>query len=96
MESIGIYVDILRVVSRGASSPTTISHLANVNYPEFKAKMRKLVDHGLVEEEALSSNRKKYRITESGLEVIKLYDEIMRLMPFMEKRLKFKPSYREV
>ena len=70
-----IYLDVLWIVKNGVDRPTRIMYKANLSWKPFQETLKFMLDSGLItgtnsEEE---EQRKSYRITEKGNEVLKYF-----------------------
>ncbi len=70
-----IYLDVLWIVKNGVDRPTRIMYKANLSWKPFQETLKFMLDCGLLagsnsEEE---DQRKSYRITEKGNEVLKYF-----------------------
>ena len=72
---IDVKVDILRVISMGASKPTKIMYAANVSWDVLVKVLNEFVEKGLVRVED-KGGRRAYYITEKGAGVLSKYDSV--------------------
>ena len=70
-----VRVDILRVISQGFGKPTQVMYKANLSWNVLQSQLKAFVDAGLVSEEEYG-NRRRYTITQKGLEVIQSYSKV--------------------
>ncbi|MGD2201377.1 MAG: winged helix-turn-helix domain-containing protein [Candidatus Bathyarchaeota archaeon] len=78
-----IMLDVLRVVHDGISKPTRIMYNANMSWNPTQRVLEKLIDEGhiLVEEKPSKQRAKKrYYITEKGLNILRYFKGAERLI----------------
>jgi len=85
-----MHVDVLKVLARhGPLKLTHIMYKANVNCSVLKEYLDFLIQHNLVEEQALHKRRSKtsvvYAITEKGLTVLKYFKELNSALPMIKE-----------
>lgn len=70
-----LYVDVLRAIANGRRSPARVVYAANLSYDRVVRCINFLVEQGLVEK-IEEEKRKRFRVTEQGMEVIQYFDEV--------------------
>ena len=78
-----ILLDVLSAVSNGVNKPTRIMYSANLSCNPVQKILERLVDQGLLKEiEKTGSKRtkKKYTITEQGVNVIRYFEDAKNLI----------------
>ena len=68
-------MDMLRAVHDGAEGPTQVMYKANLSWSALQENLTSLLTVGLLREEKFGS-RRKYVLTEKGMEVLHNFDEI--------------------
>ncbi|MEM1530599.1 MAG: DUF4364 family protein [Candidatus Bathyarchaeia archaeon] len=76
-----VYLEVLRVVSRGESKPTRIMYKTNLSWVPLQEILEFLVSQGLLEEVELE-RRKEYFITEKGRQVLAYFKSMTELLPY--------------
>jgi predicted transcriptional regulator len=92
-----MYVDILKVLAR--HGPLKLTHImgkASVNYSILKPYLDFLIQHNLVEEQALHKKRNKtrivYAITKRGRTALKYFRELDNALQITEEANKIPAS----
>ncbi|MBS7638900.1 MAG: archaellum operon transcriptional activator EarA family protein [Candidatus Bathyarchaeia archaeon] len=80
-----LYLEVLRAVGRGVGKPTNIMYKCNLSWANSREILRSLVEQGLITviEE---SNRRTYRITERGREVLEYFNRAHDLLMLHRRR----------
>jgi predicted transcriptional regulator len=71
-----IRMEILKVVMQGFGKPTQIMYKANLSWTVLQSQLKVFVQSGLLKSIEYG-NRKKYVITERGIEMIHSYDRVI-------------------
>jgi len=74
-----IYLDILRVVSKGTSKPTRIMYRTNLSWKPLMGILESLLDQDLIISDDQGSHT-IYRITEKGKNVLGYFSQAMELI----------------
>lgn len=77
-----IYIDILKTVSNGNEKPTRIMYRSNLSWPRLQKYLESLVRQDLLIETEINE-KKRYRITEKGLRVLKYFNTVERALPLL-------------
>jgi predicted transcriptional regulator len=81
-----MYVDILEVLaSKGPLKMTHIMYKANVNCKILKGYLDFLIDQGLIEEHVVGRSKVVYANTVRGVEVLKFFRELDKMLPVLEE-----------
>src|SRR5665647_205721 len=81
-----IYVDILEVLAqKGPLKVTHIIYKSNVNCKILKEYLDFLNKQGLIEERVVGSGKVVYANTAQGIEVLKFFREMDKMLPFLEE-----------
>lgn len=67
-----IYIDILKVISRGIDKPTQIMYKANLSWENMQNIFETLIESGFIKEE-LKNNSKRYELTDKGRSALSYY-----------------------
>jgi predicted transcriptional regulator len=68
-------LDVLRVIGKGVTKPTNIMYRSNLSWCTLMEILEFLTEMGFIEVEA-EGRRRRYRITEKGLNVLRYYKRI--------------------
>ena len=71
-----IRMEILRIVMGGFGKPTQIMYKANLSWTTLQSQLRIFVRTDLLEAVQYGS-RRKYVITEKGVEIVKSYEKVI-------------------
>ena len=74
-----IYLDIIEAVRKSPQKPTRIMYKANLSWKPFMEILRSLQDQGLIDV-AQTGNHTTLKITEKGKNVLKYFNEAMKLV----------------
>ena len=74
-----IYVDILRILSRGETKPTRIMYKANLSWIPLQEVFKHLIDQNIIRE-LETSKRKEYVITDKGRRALRYFEGRTRLI----------------
>ena len=77
-----IYMDVLRIISKGCHKPTRIMYRSNLSWNPLCEVMDFLVNQGVVRVKK-SGKKKEYYLTEKGREILKYYEKLTLML--MEK-----------
>ncbi|MCS7387073.1 MAG: hypothetical protein NDF55_10190 [archaeon GB-1867-005] len=77
-----IYMDVLRIISKGCHKPTRIMYRSNLSWNPLCEVMDFLVNQGVVRVKK-SGKKKEYYLTEKGREILKYYEKLKLML--MEK-----------
>ena len=80
-----IRMDILRAIMEGSEGPTQIMYKANLSWILLREHLAALGDQGFVGKTAVG-NRKKYALTEKGIEIIASYMNLIKEIVFDTQR----------
>ena len=72
-------VAVLRAVANGRCSPSRNVYSANISYDRVVRYLKFLREQGLVER-AEKEKKKRFRITDRGLEVIRYFDKVEKCL----------------
>lgn len=78
-----IVLDVLSVVREGVNKPTRIMYAANLSWRPTQRILKMMVDRGLlrvVETEGDGRTKRRYVITERGLNVLKYFERAKELL----------------
>jgi len=76
-----IYLDILQTIKRGVNKPTRIMYRTNLSWKPLQRILESMAIQQLIRPIEVNK-RKKYAITERGENVLRYFEEMMRLMKF--------------
>ena len=71
-----IRMEILKVVQSGSGKPTQIMYKANLSWTVLQAQLRAFTKGGLLRIVEYG-NRRRYEITDQGVEMIRSYDKVI-------------------
>ncbi len=71
-----IYLDILKVISKGTQKPTRIMYRTNLSWKPLMKTLESLEDQGLIIRDE-SGNRTTYKITEKGKSILGYFNRVM-------------------
>ena len=71
-----IRMEILRVINDGYGKPTQIMYKANLSWTVLQVQLAAFVDSGFLQIVEYG-NRKKYVVTNRGIEMLRSYDQVM-------------------
>ena len=74
-----IYLDILKVISKGINKPTRIMYGSNLSWKPLKNALESMIEKGLITEESIGI-RTTYYVTTKGKEVLNYFKEAKRLL----------------
>jgi len=74
-----LYLDVLRVISKGVTKPTNIMYKSNLSWSTLMEILEFLVEENLVKLE-VAGKRKRYRITRKGLDTLRYHRKIEELL----------------
>ncbi|MBS7606673.1 MAG: archaellum operon transcriptional activator EarA family protein [Candidatus Bathyarchaeia archaeon] len=80
-----LYLDVLRAISRGVDKPTNIMYKCNLSWANSREILSSLVEQGLITVTE-NENRRTYRITERGREVLEYFNRAQDLLMIHRKR----------
>lgn len=82
-----IYLDILDILSiKGPLKLTHIMYKSNVNCSVLKEQLDFLIKNNLVEERMLAKERIVYAISQRGLNVLKAFREVKKVLQLEEEK----------
>jgi predicted transcriptional regulator len=70
-----VRMEILKVVNNGFGKPTQIMYKSNISWVVLQSQLKAFVAGGLLNMAAYGS-RRRYSITEKGIEMVKAYDKV--------------------
>ena len=79
-----IYIEVLEIISKGETKPTRIMYSANLSWKVFQSILSNLLTQNLVSEGDEGSDSrevKRYRVTESGLNVLMYFRKATMSLP---------------
>jgi predicted transcriptional regulator len=77
-----ITLNILSIVRKGKDKPTNITYAANLSWKSTQRILSNLVVQGLIEMRITSGlSKKRYMITEKGVNVLDYYKKANEIMP---------------
>jgi len=79
-----MYIEVLEIISKGETKPTRIMYSANLSWKVFQSVLGNLLAQNLVsegEEGSDGSEVKRYRVTESGLNVLMYFRKATMSLP---------------
>ena len=71
-----IRIDILRVISQGYGKPTQIMYRANLSWNVLQSQLKSFLEGDMITVESYGS-RRKYLITQKGMDVISSYQKVV-------------------
>ena len=74
-----IYIDILRVLRKGERKPTRIMYKTNLSWKPLQEILESMTSQEIIKKIEVNK-RKKYVITEKGLNVLRYFEEMMELI----------------
>ena len=74
-----IYIDILRVLKKGERKPTRIMYKTNLSWTPLQEILESMTSQEIIKKIEVNK-RKKYVITEKGLNVLRYFEEMMELI----------------
>ena len=77
--NIEIIADMLRVGENGAGK-TEIMYSANMSYSQIQKYLGYLVEQGFIDEVDIGNPAAAYRVTESGMKLLKTIDSLMSML----------------
>ncbi len=77
--NIEIIADMLRVGENGAGK-TEIMYTANMSYSQIQKYLDYLVNQGFIDKIDMDNTMGAYRVTESGLKLLKAIDSLMAML----------------
>jgi predicted transcriptional regulator len=77
--NIEIIADMLRVGENGAGK-TEIMYTANMSYSQIQKYLDYLVNHGFINKVKVDNTMVAYRVTDSGLKLLRVIDTLMRML----------------
>jgi len=77
--NIEIIADMLRVGENGAGK-TEIMYSANMSYSQIQKYLEYLVNQGFISKVDLDNTMVAYRVTDSGLKLLKAIDTLMEML----------------
>lgn len=80
-----LYLEVLRAVGRGIGKPTNIMYKCNLSWANSREILRSLVEQGLVTV-IEDNNRRTYKITERGREVLEYFNRAQDLLMLHRRR----------
>ena len=76
---IRLCLDVLKVISKGVTKPTNIMYKSNLSWVTLMEILKFLVEEDLVRFEKVGK-RKRYKITQKGLDTLKYYRKIEEML----------------
>ncbi len=87
-----ITLNILSIVREGKDKPTNITYAANLSWKSTQRILSNLVVQGLIEMRITSGlSKKRYVITEKGVNVLDYYKKANEIMPMVHTSLSHYP-----
>lgn len=80
-----LYLDVLRAISRGVDKPTNIMYKCNLSWANSREILNSLAEQGLITINK-NENRRIYRITERGREVLEYFSKAHDLLMIHRRR----------
>lgn len=80
-----LYLDVLRAISRGVDKPTNIMYKCNLSWANSREILSSLLEQGLITVTE-NENRRIYRITERGREVLEYFSRAQGLLMIHRRR----------
>jgi len=74
-----IYLDVLEAVASGIEKPTRIMYATNLSWKPTQKIIEFLINQGLIKEFTVGK-RRRYEITEKGLDVLKYFRRIQKIL----------------
>ena len=81
--NIEIIGDMLRVGENGAGK-TEIMYSANMSYSQLQKYLNFLISHGFIDRVAVGNPVVTYRVTESGLSLLKSIETVLEVLEFRD------------
>jgi len=82
---IELYVDILHAVANGRESPAKIVYAANLSYDRVVKCLVFLEEQDLIQRTENANNKRRYKITSKGLEVVRYFTEVQSALFYKKK-----------
>jgi predicted transcriptional regulator len=80
------HIAILIVLAHwGPLKSTHIMYKADVNYSVLKDCLDFLIKQGMIEEQTIKNKRRVFAVTQSGINVLKYFRELIQALPIMEE-----------
>jgi predicted transcriptional regulator len=79
-----MYIEVLEIISKGETKPTRIMYSANLSWKVFQSVLGNLLTQNLVsegDEGGDGRDVKRYRVTESGLNVLTYFRKATMSLP---------------
>jgi predicted transcriptional regulator len=76
-----MYIEVLEIISKGETKPTRIMYSANLSWKVFQSVLGNLLTQNLVSEGDEGGDVKRYRVTESGLNVLTYFRKATMSLP---------------
>jgi len=80
-----LYLEVLRVISRGVNKPTNIMYKCNLSWANSREILNSLLEQNLITV-IENNNRRIYKITERGREILEYFDKAPDLLMIHRKR----------
>ena len=74
-----IYIDILKIISKGSCKPTRIMYGSNLSWKPLKKALESMIEQGLITEEK-NGIRSTYYVTDKGKVILNYFKEASRLL----------------
>jgi len=74
-----IYLDVLRAIKKGVNKPTRIMYKTNLSWKPLQEILESMTSQEIIKKIEVNK-RKKYVITEKGLNVLRYFEEMMELI----------------
>ncbi|KYH42647.1 MAG: putative transcriptional regulator [Candidatus Bathyarchaeota archaeon B26-1] len=74
-----IYLDVLRAIRKGVNKPTRIMYKTNLSWTPLQEILESMTSQEIIKKIEVNK-RKKYVITEKGLNVLRYFEEMMELI----------------
>ncbi|RLG08920.1 MAG: hypothetical protein DRN64_04535 [Thaumarchaeota archaeon] len=74
-----IYLDVLRAIRKGVNKPTRIMYKTNLSWKPLQEILESMTSQEIIKKIEVNK-RKKYVITEKGLNVLRYFEEMMELI----------------
>jgi predicted transcriptional regulator len=74
-----IYIDILKIISKGSCKPTRIMYSSNLSWKPLKKALESMSEQGLITEEK-NGIRSNYYVTDKGKVILNYFKEATRLL----------------
>jgi len=70
-----LYFDVLESINKGTHKPTRIMYDTNLSWNTLNEVLGPLIDTGFLRKEVYNNSKKRYYITDKGLEALAYYEK---------------------